>query len=233
MFRYELKIQIIITNLFKTTYQSIIVFFFLRLIEWLFLDVTLQVVQPVACCSVQHHQVSFTMVQQTLAGNVLCGLVCSAKRWWWQPSHLVHIGVKPAIARSNTVQAHNEYRARSCPMCLFDGVRMNVLNRQRVVSHLVSQVPSAHALLVFPWASMVSCFTCYEKGWRDCNRFRPGVFAVTMLCSACWSIIVMTWLQYPKSETWWSMKSQRAEGVICISVQILYDGLDSWFWVSY
>ena len=35
-------------------------------------------------------------------------------------------------------------------MGLFDGVWMNVHNRQRVVSHLVSQVPSAHALMVFP-----------------------------------------------------------------------------------
>ena len=54
-------------------------FFFLRLIVELFLDVTLQVMQPdFACCSVQHHQVSFTTVQRTLAGNVLCSLVCSA-----------------------------------------------------------------------------------------------------------------------------------------------------------
>ena len=64
---------------------------------------------------------------------------------------------------------------------------MNVLNRQRVVSHLVSQVPSAHVLLVFPSASLVSCVACSEKGWRDCNRFRPDVLAVMMLCSACWS----------------------------------------------
>ena len=33
----------------------------------------------------------------------------------------------------------------------------------------------------------MSCFACSEKGWRDCNRFRPDVLAVTMLCSACWS----------------------------------------------
>ena len=33
----------------------------------------------------------------------------------------------------------------------------------------------------------MSCFACSEKGWRDCNRFRPGVLAVMMLCSACWS----------------------------------------------
>ena len=64
---------------------------------------------------------------------------------------------------------------------------MNVFNRQHVMSHLVSQVPSAHALLVFPRASLVSCLACSEKGWRDCNRFRTGVLAVTMLCSACWS----------------------------------------------
>ena len=36
-------------------------------------------------------------------------------------------------------------------------------------------------------ASLVSCFACSEKCWWDCNRFRPGVLAVTMLCSACWS----------------------------------------------
>ncbi len=164
-------------------------FFFLRLIEGVFLYVTLQVVQPVACCSVQHHQVSFTTVQRTLAGNVLCGLVCSATltRCWWRQSHLVHVGVKPAIASSNTVQAHKRVSCyRSCPMGLFDGVWMNVLNRQRVVSHLVSHVPSAHAL-VFPWASLVSCFACSERGWRDCNRFRSGMLAVMMLCSAWWS----------------------------------------------
>ena len=90
------------------SFCELIFFFFLRLIEILFLDVTLQVVQPVASCSVQHHQVSFTTVQRTLAGNVLCGLVCSATltRCRWRQSHLVHIGVKPAITSSNTVQAH-------------------------------------------------------------------------------------------------------------------------------
>ena len=31
----------------------------------------------------------------------------------------------------------------------------------------------------------MSCFACSEKGWRDCNRFRPGVLAVTMLCMNC------------------------------------------------
>ena len=67
----------------------IVFFFFLRLIEGLFLYVTLQVVQPVACCSVQHHQVSFTTVQRTLAGNVLFGLVCSATlaRCWLPNPH--------------------------------------------------------------------------------------------------------------------------------------------------
>ena len=61
-------------------HSGVVVFFFfvLRLIEGLFLDITLQVMQPVACSSVQHHHVSFTTVQRTLAGNVLCGLVCSA-----------------------------------------------------------------------------------------------------------------------------------------------------------
>ena len=64
---------------------------------------------------------------------------------------------------------------------------MNYLNRQRVMSHLISQAHSTHALLVFPRASLVSCLACSEKGWRDCNRFRPGVLDVTMLCSARWS----------------------------------------------
>ena len=85
-------------------------FFFLRLIEGLFLDVTLQVVQPVASCSVQHHQVSFTTVQRTLAGNLLCGLVCSTTlshtMLMATVPYMVHSGVKPAIASSNTVQAH-------------------------------------------------------------------------------------------------------------------------------
>ena len=31
------------------------------------------------------------------------------------------------------------------------------------------------------------CFPCSLKGWRDCNRFRPGMLAVTMLCSTWWS----------------------------------------------
>ena len=52
-----------------------VVFFFLRLIEEFYLYDTLQVVQPVACCSVQHHQVSVTTVLWTFAGDVLCGLV--------------------------------------------------------------------------------------------------------------------------------------------------------------
>ena len=43
----------------------------------------------------------------------------------------------------------SECHARSCPMGLFDGVWMNVLNQQCVISHLVSQVHSVHALLVF------------------------------------------------------------------------------------
>ena len=44
-------------------------------------------------------------------------------------------------------------------------------------------------LLVFPCASLVSlfCFACSVKGWRDCNRFRPCMLAVTMLCSTWWS----------------------------------------------
>ena len=85
-----------------------VVFFFLRLIGEFYLYDTLQVVQPVACCSVQHHQVSVTTVQWTFAGDVLCGLVCSATltRCWWRQSHPVHVRFKPAIASSNTVQAH-------------------------------------------------------------------------------------------------------------------------------
>ena len=73
-----------------------------------------------------------------------------------------------------------ECRLRSCPIGLSDGVWMNSLNRQCVVSHLVFQVPSAHALLVFPWASLVSCLACPEEGWRDCSRFRPAVLVVTV-----------------------------------------------------
>ena len=64
---------------------------------------------------------------------------------------------------------------------------MNSLNRQCVVSHLVFQVPSAHALLVFPWASLVGCLASSEKGWRDCSHFRPGVLVVTVSCSVCWA----------------------------------------------
>ena len=41
-----------------------------------FLYDTLHVVKPVACCSVQHHEVSVTTVWRTFAGDVLCGLVC-------------------------------------------------------------------------------------------------------------------------------------------------------------
>ena len=64
---------------------------------------------------------------------------------------------------------------------------MNYLNHHRVMSHLFSQVTSAHTMLVFPRASFVSCLACSEKWWRDCSRFRPGVLAVTMLCIAWWS----------------------------------------------
>ena len=55
------------------------------------------------------------------------------------------------------------------------------------MSHLVFQVPSAHTLLVFPWASLFSCLACSEKGWRDRSRFRPGALVVTVSCSVCWS----------------------------------------------
>ena len=41
-----------------------------RLIEGLFLYVIPQVVQPVACCSVQHNQVSFTTVQRVTTRNL-------------------------------------------------------------------------------------------------------------------------------------------------------------------
>ena len=77
--------------------------------------------------------------------------------------------------------------ARSCPTGLLDGVWMNSLNRQRVMSHLVSQVHSAHALLVFPCASFVSCLACTEKEWWDCSRFRYGALVVTILRSVWWS----------------------------------------------
>ena len=39
-------------------------------------------------------------------------------------------------------------------MGLFDGVWMNYLNRQHMMSRLVSQVPSVQALLIFPWESL-------------------------------------------------------------------------------
>ena len=64
---------------------------------------------------------------------------------------------------------------------------MKYLNRQCVVSHLVSQVPSAHALFVFPCASFVSSLACSAKGWRDCSRFRSGVLAVLRVVVACYS----------------------------------------------
>ena len=58
-------------------------------------------------------------------------------------------------------------------MGLCDGVWMNYPDRQCVVSHLVSQVLSAHEMLVFPRASFVSCLAGgSEKGWRDCSRFQ-------------------------------------------------------------
>ena len=64
---------------------------------------------------------------------------------------------------------------------------MNSLNRQRMMSHLVSQVHFAHALLIFPSTSFVSCLACTEKEWRDCSRFCSGALVVTMLCSVWWS----------------------------------------------
>ena len=91
-----------------------------------------------------------------------------------------------------------ECRAISCPMGLFDGVWMNSLNRQRMVSHLVFQVPSLHALLV-------SCLACSEKGWRDCSRFRPGVLAVTMLCSV-----------------WLSSASARTHSIVFIYLFVIF-----------
>ena len=60
-------------------------------------------------------------------------------------------------------------------------------SRQRVVSYLVSQVPSVHAVLVFPWASLVSCLACSGKGCLDRCRFRPDMLAVRISCSLCWS----------------------------------------------
>ena len=46
-------------------------FFFLRLIEELYTTHCSRVAKPVACCSVQHHQVSVTTVQRTFAGDVM------------------------------------------------------------------------------------------------------------------------------------------------------------------
>ena len=74
----------------------------------------------------------------------------------------------------------SECRVGSCPIGLRDGVWMNSLNRQCVVSHLVFQVSSVHDTLVFPCASLVSCLGSSEKGWRECSRFRPRALAVTM-----------------------------------------------------
>ena len=59
-------------------------------------------------------------------------------------------------------------------------VWVKYLNRQRVMSHLVSQVPSAHALLVFTFASLEICLTCSEKWWRVCSRCCPGALTVPM-----------------------------------------------------
>ena len=74
----------------------------------------------------------------------------------WRQFHLV-------IVRFIRFRRTGECRARSCRMGLCDGVWMNYLNRQRVMSHLVSQVPSTHAVLVFRRASFVRCLACSEK----------------------------------------------------------------------
>ena len=52
--------------------------------------------------------------------------------------HLVRVPVRTRFSRC---------RARLCPMGLFDGLWTNSLNRQLMVSHLVSQVPSAHVAI--------------------------------------------------------------------------------------
>ena len=44
---------------------------------------------------------------------------------------------------------------------------MNAINIQCVVSHIIFHVPSAHAMVVFPRVSLVSCLACSEKMWRD------------------------------------------------------------------
>ena len=64
---------------------------------------------------------------------------------------------------------------------------MNYLNLRCVMYHLISQVPSAHALFVFPCASFISSLAISVKGWRDCSRFRPRALVVTMSCSVWWS----------------------------------------------
>ena len=94
----------------------------------------------------------------------------------WRQFHLV-------LDRFIRFRRTGECRARSCHMGLCDGVWMNYLNRQRVMSHLVSQVPSTHAVLVFRRASFVRCLACSDKGWHDCSHFRPGVGAY--LLSRC------------------------------------------------
>ena len=102
----------------KRRFQNML--FFLRLIEGLFLDITLQ---PVACCSVQHHQVSFTTVQRTLAGNVLCGLICNmlkqsdnspdiACRQSYSESHSAQIGYIHGARNGNRTGRFHERRRR-------------------------------------------------------------------------------------------------------------------------
>ena len=58
-------------------------------------------------------------------------------------------------------------------------------HRQRVMFDLVSQVPSAHALLVFPRTSLVLAWLALTKGGGIAVALVRVVLAVMMLCSAC------------------------------------------------
>ena len=87
----------------------------------------------------------------------------------------------------------SECRVRSCPISLRDGVSMNSLNRQCVVSHLVFQVPTGHALLVFPCERhWLVDWLVQRKGGGIVVAFVLAL-AVTMLCSVCWLSAAARW----------------------------------------
>ena len=109
------------------------------------LYVVLQVVKPVTRCSVQHHQVSVTTVCR---GHLLA---MWRAVWLSAPHSRDADGDSPIwlmlylnLPYPVLMRFRRKCRVRSCPTGLFDGVWMNSLKWQLVVSHLVSQVPSAH-----------------------------------------------------------------------------------------